>query len=1122
MNQLTRVQHTRIARVATLFAFFWIVSVVTASAQGTAYLTGYVFDPNGSAVPNATLEIKNEATGTTFTLTTTEAGVYQSPGLEPNLYTVTVRAAGFQESVTTGVRLELGQPRGLDIHLSVGATNSTVRVTASAPLLSTEDPGLGQSVDYAQVSKLPYFSRSAGALLGLSPGVRYTGEDSISYGASRYNVAGWTNVNVIVDGSPVMGDREDVAQMTLNPSVEALSDVRVIINQYSAEFGQDVGALVLMQTKSGTTQWHGGVYEYLRNEFFDTDNHFSKTKPIDRQNMFGGTLGGPIWPRKKLFFFTSQEGEILTSPQGAILTVPTDAMKAGNFSGLPPLYDPNTTVCAAGTCTRQPFLNNQIPTSEFDAVSNRLLKYFPEQNLPGNVNNLTASTGYSVNRYRGVGKVDWTITDHDTLSGVWLMDRVTQTNNGVPQYNAIDPATSPLLGGFGFQYQTQIYNFSEVHLFSPTTFVTNRVIWRPRYITRLNPAVDPAKKYAETLGILNYAGAVMPQSLGGDLGFPYFSFSGYTGLGPSAGLLFQENPISEFDYLGSVSLIRGKHSIKAGAQIERGRHGVPDQTFPTGSFGFAPLETSNPQVKGTGDAFASFLLGQVDTGATELGPKLTWRNVYFAPWVADDWKVNPKLTVNLGLRWDIDFPVTEEGNRGNAFNPTAINPVSGTPGTYEFLGINGWPTNFFNTDWDRFAPRFGFSYQIMPTTILRGGYGIYNINPVLGANTRAPSDGYTTNVSFDSTNSGLIPAFILAQGFPSYPVGGDTSLLNASFGSVPVGSTPNANPTYVERNWRFGNAQNFDLSVQQSLSSTMVLEIAGQGSLGRKLPYSQQINEVPPQYWGVSGANFARRPFPQFNNVSDVKYPEGNTTYLGGYVRFDKRFSSGLNLIANYNIGKSLGFVGGSIYYPQFSRTQTLYNEANGTTGVPIQQAVVSWTYPLPFGIGRPYLNHGIVANLIGGWDWSGIFSAHSGVPFDITSGIDSLNANSPLSNRVNLVGNPFPQDRHPTNYLNASAFAAPSIGTVGGYWGAKFYSPDNVIINSTLGKTFVIRERYNLRLVAEFFNLFNSPQWGIPDTTLTDPGFGVITGAGSNQGANVANSQDGARIMQLGARIDF
>ena len=1105
-----------------ILGLLWMVSVPAALPQGTSYLTGYVLDSTDKAVANATVDITNELTGVPVTLKTTDAGVYRSPVLEPGSYSVKVNAPGFKESLTKGVVLQLGEARGVDVHLSVGATQSIVEVTAAAPILNTEDPGLGQNVDYAEVAKFPYYSRSAGALLGLSPGVRYTGEDSISYGASRYNVAGWTNVNVMVDGSPVMGDREDVAQMTLNPSVEALSDVRVIESQYSAEFGADIGALVLMQTKSGSNKWHGGVYEYLRNTALDSGNHFSHTKPVDHQNEFGGTFGGPILRRKKLFFFTAQEGEILTQPIGAVLTVPTAAMKAGNFSGLNPIYDPSTTVCTAAGCTRQPFPNNQIPVSDFDAVATNLLKYFPNPNLPGNVNNLTASTGYSVNRYRGVGKVDWNISDKDTLSGVWLLDHVRQTNNGVAAYNAISKATTPTLGGFGFLYQTQVYNFTETHLFSTSFFVTNHVIWRPRFITRINPAVDPAAKYAETLGIKNYAGAVMPASLGGDLGFPYFSFNGYTGLGPSSGLLFQENPISEFDYIGSVSLIRANHSIKAGVQVEKGRHAAPDQTWPTGTFNFAAPESSKPGVAGTGDAFASFLLGQVDSGTTELGPPLNWRNVYLAPWITDAWKVDPKLTLNIGLRWDIDFPVTEIQNRGNSFDATAINPVSGTPGIYEFLGVNGWPTNFFNTDFHRFAPRFGLSYQLTDRTVFRGGFGLYNISPILGANRRAPSAGYTTVATFNSTNGGILPAFPLEQGFPAYPVGGDPALLTPSFGSVPVGSTPNSSPTYVDRNWRFGYGENFDASVQESLTSTMVIEIAGQGALGRKLPYDQELNEVPPQYWGLNGANFSRRPFPQFNNVDDIKTSEGNVTYLGGYVRLDKRFSSGLNLIANFNIGKPLGFMGGSVYFPQLSRTQTVYETANGANGVPLKQGVVAWTYTLPFGIGRKFLNHGLAANLIGGWDWNGILSAHSGIPFDVSSGTDSLNGNSPLSNRVNLVGNPVPQNRNPSHYLDASSFAAPAFGNVGTYWGAKYYSPDNVLFNSTLGKVFVLHEGINLRVLAEAFNLFNSPQWGFPDTTLTDPGFGVITGSGSGSGANSNNPYDGARIMQIGARIDF
>lgn len=1109
--------------LAAVLVSLWTGSALVLLAQGTAYIRGTVYDPAGNAVANASVEIKNEATGATFSVNTTDTGLYQSPALDPESYTVRANAPGFKEQVITGVRVELGEPRSLDINLVVGATSAVVTVTASAPLLNTQNPGLGQSVDYGEVAKLPYFNRSAGALLALTPGVRYTGEDPISYGASRYNIAGWTNVNVFVDGSPVNGDREDVAQMVLNPTVEALSDVRVIVNQYSAEFGQDVGALVLMQTKSGSDHWHGGVYDYLRNEYFDTYNHFTHTKPEDRQQMFGGTFGGPILRSRKLYFFTSQEGQLATIPLTAVLTVPTAQMKQGNFSGIGQIYDPSTTICTSSGCTRQPFANSQIPTSRFDPVALNVLKYFPAPTLPGNVNNLPVSSGYDYSEYRSVAKIDWNISAKDSFSFLWLLDKVNNPYKGVPAYNAIDPASTPEIGSEpGFEYLSQSYSFSETHLLSSKTFVTNHVVWRPRHIGRINAAVNPSAQYAQKLGILNYAGAAAPASYGDDLGFPTFSFTGFTPVGPSGGLLFQENPISEFDYMGSISLVRGSHSISTGVQIERGRHGAPDQGFVTGNFGFTPNETANPLATSTsGNSFASFLLGQVDSGSTDVGPPLTWRNLYVAPWFEDDWKVNPKLTVNLGLRWDIDFPVTEQQNRGNAFNPTAINPVSGTPGIYEFLGFNGWPTNFFNTDWKRFAPRLGFADELSNATVVRGGFGIYNLDIALGANVRAPSAGWNTNAAFNSTNSGIIPAFILSKGFPSYPVGGTPSLLTPSYGSVAVGQVPNSSPTYVDRNWRIGYGENFDFSVQQSLSPTIVLEIAGQGALGRKLPINNEnFNEVPPQYWGLGGANYARRPFPQFNNVTNVKYAEGNVTYLGGYIRLAKRFSQSLNVIGNFNWGKPLGFMGGSIYYPQLSRSQVVYDEANGATGVPIKQGLVAWTYNLPFGPGRTYLNHGLLGNLVGGWDWNGILSAHSGVPFNISSGVDSLNGNSPLSNRVNLVGTA--KTGHPAHYLSAANFAAPPNGTIGTFWGSKFYSPTNVIVNSTLGKNFVLREGYTLRLVAEVFNLLNSPQWGIPDTTLTDPGFGTITGASSNQGANVSNPQDGAQVMQLGARIDF
>ena len=260
---------------------------------------------------------------------------------------------------------------------------------------------------------------------------------------------------------------------------------------------------------------------------------------------------------------------------------------------------------------------------------------------------------------------------------------------------------------------------------------------------------------------------------------------------------------------------------------------------------------------------------------------------------------------------------------------------------------------------------------------------------------------------------GTDSSFHFESGISVLPIGGNPSLLNASFGSVPVGQVPNSSPTYVPRNWRIGYAENFDLSFQETLTPTIVVEIAGQGALGRKLPINNEnFNEVPPQYWGLEGANYARRPFPQFNNVTNVKFAEGNVNYLGGYIRVDKRFSKGLDVIGNFNWGKPMGFMGGSIYYPHLSRSQIVYDEANGATGVPIKLGLMAWTYTLPFGPGRTYGNHGLLGNLVGGWDLNGILSAIAGcLSISVPAWTHSM---ATARSATGLIWSAAPQNGHP------------------------------------------------------------------------------------------------------------
>jgi hypothetical protein len=1117
-----RLTHTRpflilaLAASVTMTAALW--------GQGTSYLTGFVTDPSQAAIADASVVITNPATGDRYDLKTTQTGVYRSPALPPGTYDVTVTTPGFQESVTKHVEVLVGQSRNLDVTMKVGAITEAVQVEASAPLLKTEDPGLGESIQYAQVSTLPYFNRSAGVLLSLAPTVRYTGEDVISYGASRYNVGAFTNVNVVVDGTSVNGDRTDVAQMVFNPSVEALQEVKVSTNQYSAQFGKDIGALVQMESKSGSNAFHGGLYGYFRNEDLDAMNAFSQTRPVDRQQMYGGTIGGPI-KKNKLFFFGSVEGQTAISPAGVALTVPTAAEKSGDFSALStPIYNPATTGTdpATGRTIRDPFPGNIIPASLFDSASLKALKYIPDPGLGGILsNNLLTSTGTNLTKYRSVNRVDWNISDNDRLFGNYMLDHTLNENLGVPAYNALSPAASPTLSGFGFQFMTQSYSFTELHNFSPSFFMSNRFAYRPRYIQRSNPAIDPAAQWADKLGIKNYAGANLPASYGGDLGFPTYNFTGYTGLGPGS-LQFQENPIKELSYDLDLTYVHGAHTLRFGFQFEHGQHGAPDQSFPTGNFNFGPIETSLPGVAKTGNAFASFLLGQVDSASTELGPLLTWHNNYYGSYVQDDWKVTSTLTINLGMRWDIDGPVYESQYRGNSFDFYATNPVSGTPGVVEFLNRPGYPQKgFYNTDYKRLAPRAGFAWQALPRTVIRGGYGIYNINPTLGANRRAPSLGFTTLANFSSSDGGVTSAFTLQNGFPSYPLGGNQTLLTPGFGSVAVGKTPTTSPTFVSPDWRMGYVQNFNLSIERELPWSMVLEIAGQSSLGRRLSVDNfNWNEVPPQYWGISGANNARRPFPQYGNVTQIKDAVGSTNYWNGYIKLDKHFSKGLTMIANYSFGRNLGWLSGSVYYPRLTYGPVVFDEANGVTAIPYQTALISFAYELPFGQGKPFLSGGIGAKVFGGWSIGGVLSLQGGVPFTVTASNDSLNGNSPLSNRVNVVGNPTVSNPTPSHWFNTSAFVLPAFGQIGSFR-SFLLGPADRRLDLSIHKVIPIRERLRFSLVGEFFNFTNSPQFGPPDSNLGDPTFGQTNGPGGGLGANTLGPY-GGRQVQLGGRIDF
>jgi outer membrane receptor protein involved in Fe transport len=1118
MNRAATQQVGVRAAIGIALFLLTVVFPTCSLAQSSAILTGRVIDPSGAVVARAEVNITNQETGTAVSLVTNNDGVFRSPALAPGTYQIQATASGFKMLTRKDVILHLGDTLGLDFELEIGQSNQSVTVSGAASLLNTEDASLGQTVGVEAVQSLPLVSRRPAALLQLSPTVRYIGDDQISFGAPRYNMGGLGNVNVMFNGAPAGSDRTNVNQQTSNPPVEAIKEARVQANAYSAEYGDDVGSLVLFETKSGANQFHGSLYEYFRNEAMDASNAFSHIKARDRYHVFGGSIGGPII-KNKLFFFTTQEGSKENNPTSTVLTVPTPAMLQGDFSNLRdssgnvvPIYDP---------VTHLQFPGNIIPADRISNVAKNLSQYFPAPvagaGTISGANNLPTSGSTKLDKWAAVMRLDWTPTTSDSFSATGIIDRSTFQQAPLQAWSPF-PFASP--GVLAATFRTYNLNLGYTRIFSPQMTETARIVYRQQTIFRTPPGVDPNAKYAESLGLKG-----IPPIMG-DLNFPPFNFSGYSSVGLNPAQV-QSKPVTELDLMSTTGYLRGKHFFKWGFHGMRSTHNRFVQFQPNGLYNFDQRATAMAGVSGTGNSIASFLLGQVASANIQgQTTPFVYREWYSAFFVEDAWKVTPKFTLNLGLRWDIDFPVTENSNKGNGFDFTAINPVSGTPGVLTYLGRNGVPRGYYDTDWHRFAPRIGFAYQVASGLVVRGGYGIYGSNPDLGiAAPGAPAAGLIeVNNSFSTLDNGLTPAFLLDDGFPPFQVGGQTANPDPAFGSVPLGSSPVLSPTFVDRNWHFGYTENFNLSIQKQLANDFVVEVAGQGVLGRKLPVGDDFNQVPPGLRGIAGNNQLRRPFPQYGSVTDLKASWGTENYYALTVRAEKRFSHGFSILGNYSWSKALGVLGNDDHYNHgISKGPVLFNLANGAFGAPFHAATIAGVYRFPWGPGERYLSSGLAAKILGGWTLGGIVTMRGGLPFSLSSGIDSLNCSCPLSGRLNLVGDLKAVHQTSAHWFNTAAVARPAFGQTGNVRPGILTSPSSKVLNLNLAKsTSLIGERLSATLGAECFNCTNTPARGIPGTTFGTPTFGIISGPVLD-GPNANDSGvSGARIMQVSLRFDF
>jgi hypothetical protein len=778
----------------------------------------------------------------------------------------------------------------------------------------------------------------------------------------------------------------------------------------------------------------------------------------------------------------------------AIQTVPDALQRAGDFShtlnaaGQPILiYDPATT---SGN-TRQPFPGNVIPANRIDPVAKAMAAFWPQPNRPGTAtgaNNFSANSRPSFNRNIVVSRLDHQIRASDQLVVRYYINDNHTLDPGVWGIPVADPSATTSDG------RTQSILGTETHTFNPQAINEFRYAFVRR--ANLQGRYQPGQDSASKLGLTGVS----------QVGFPILSVTGFVGLGGQPFRL--QTPIQDTQVQDAVSLFRGRHAFKFGVEYQRGFNQDDTDISSSGNFGFTPLITGLPGVAASGNALASFLLGQVNSASLVRPDIIASHAGYWAAYVQDDWRLTDRLTLNLGLRWEVEIPRTVDHDRMNAFDPHAINPVSGTPGVVTFAGRNGVPRSAYDADFNNFGPRVGFAWRApgLGSTVIRGGAGIFYGPTVSTIVATSAALGFSTDLSVVATQPGFNSAFLLRNGFPNVartPV----DQLGPGFGAVPVGQNPNTSVSYFERSRATPMSLQYNLDIQHELRSNLLLEAGYLANLSHHLTANDlAINQVPPSLMGPGNAQ-ARRPFPQFSNVSLVDPAIGNSTYHAFTLKTEKRYSSGLSFLAHYTFSKFIDDVASFSEFGDPGSYMDYYNRRldKSLSGNDIRhRAVVSAVYELPFVHSRKRLY-----STLGGWKAGVIASFQSGAPFTVFSSRNDTNAFPAGTVRPDLVGDPA-GSQSLSQWFNTNAFAFPAPYRFGNSPRSVLRGPGISNVDLSLIKEFSITERWKTELRGEFFNALNHANFQSPNHTLGTPAFGTITGARP------------ARSIQLALRISF
>ncbi|MBV8819904.1 MAG: carboxypeptidase regulatory-like domain-containing protein [Acidobacteriaceae bacterium] len=1072
------------------------------SQVNTSTIAGVVTDPSGAGVSGAKVSALLAATRQERETVTNSLGEYVLPQLAPGEYRISISSPGFQTVVET-ITLNIAERVTANVTLKLGQVSDEVNVTATAPLLEQETASLGQVISRKAINDLPLNGRNYITLGSLSPGVipqLPTGTGSASFIASTTQrsdrsllVGGQreSSTSYLYDGVEMRNPR--IGDSSITPSLDAVQEFKIQRNFFQAEFGNSP-AIINVASRSGTNEFHGAVFEFLRNDAMDARNFFSSAPEPFKRNQYGGVGGG--WVKKdKVFFFGNFEG--FRQRLGVIQrgTFPTQSMLSGNFSGLATIYDP-LTYNSTGNGTRQPFPNNIIPPDRINSVSKNFFPYIPVTNLPG-ANNVSGTPVQSLNDDQLNVRGDWLISTKHSLFGRYSWQ------NAPLSPASLTPLGGSLVASKGVSGVAQLTS-------SLTTSVVNVARVSYAYMKLFGQQVPVDKNIAQQIGITGVSTSPV------NWGVPGVGWQGFSSIGSNG--LTQGNIMNNYQITDDVTWIRGGHTIKAGYDIRQSRLLLDSDNGPRGSFTFnasytAALDpvTGNP-VAGTGNGVADFLLGYPTNMSGAVGTSAThftfWTHNLF---VQDDWKVTRELTLNYGLRWEYmgpPRPIDQELNHVYGFDFNT--------GKQLFPVLGQIRPSVVNPDYKDFAPRLGFAYNPAwaSSWVMRGGIGIYYDQ------TQLNETQFITNGPpiFTQQNINLT-----GRGLPTYQFGVNT---------LPVVTIPPVNSNYVtpagtnlfveEIDGRKPRVYMLTLSVQKSLFNNWVVEAAYAGSHGRRLSkrYNAYSNVTPGVLYDVTPGVATR--YPQLNQML--------YSSLGGWsdfnalnLRLEKRFSTGWQLLVAHTWAHSIDTdSAGSYGSPNLNPAN--FQLDKGSSDFDIRHRfVASVVYELPFGRGKHYMssaNRGVDL-LVGGWQLNTITSWQTGVQRSVSS--TNLTGISYVTQRADATGiNPYSSfngidpgsDFGGANsaryWFNPAAFAATAPLKFGTSGRDIIQAPSWWDTDISAFKNFPIRESMYLQFRAEAFNALNNVKFFPPDMSVVSPTFALL------------ESADRPRVLQMALRFNF